>query len=105
MAKNTNWDDAPDDEINESLYERIVGLGEFFPSFVNSAVSNSISATKVIAKNAFYYGSNGIWILATTFVIMVLPFAVQKELHELEKSEQQARQAMLLGPQKKAIQK
>lgn len=87
MDQKIDWDNVPDDEIHETLVERIVGLSEFCPDVVNKAVSKAFNTTRSLVKGAFYYGSNGIWILTTSFVIVALPFAVVKELHELEKSE------------------
>uniref|UniRef100_A0A0K0FP69 Mitochondrial import receptor subunit TOM22 homolog n=1 Tax=Strongyloides venezuelensis TaxID=75913 RepID=A0A0K0FP69_STRVS len=95
-----NWDLVPDEELEETIIERIVGLSEFCPDVVSKAVSATFNTSKTMVKGAFYYARNGIWILATTFVIGAVPYLVAKELHEFERSERMSRQALLLGPQK-----
>uniref|UniRef100_A0AC35TG78 Mitochondrial import receptor subunit TOM22 homolog n=1 Tax=Rhabditophanes sp. KR3021 TaxID=114890 RepID=A0AC35TG78_9BILA len=99
-----DWDNVPDSDLTESLTERLVGLTEFLPPWVSRAGTCTINATKALANASFYYGTNAIWVLSTTFVIIVLPYAVSKELHDLEVSEAKQRKEMLLGPQgKKAL--
>uniref|UniRef100_A0A0N5BXY1 Mitochondrial import receptor subunit TOM22 homolog n=1 Tax=Strongyloides papillosus TaxID=174720 RepID=A0A0N5BXY1_STREA len=104
MDKKIDWDSVPDEDIEETLIERIVGLSEFCPDVVNKAVGAAFNTSKTLVKGAFYYARNGIWILATTFVIGAVPFLVAKELHDLDKAEQMSRQAVLLGPQKQQLQ-
>lgn len=49
------WDDIPDDELHETLLERLVGLGEAFPESLRNAASQSLSLSYSAVTNGIYY--------------------------------------------------
>uniref|UniRef100_A0A1I7W6W4 Mitochondrial import receptor subunit TOM22 homolog n=1 Tax=Heterorhabditis bacteriophora TaxID=37862 RepID=A0A1I7W6W4_HETBA len=126
------WDEIPDDELEvyyylciiivvychytklfvrnrfqETLWERIEGLGEMVPGGLKKVVTGGVGWSVWGAKGAvglnriidcnivcLYYhftqftlARNTVWIVATTSLIMFLPYIVEKERSDLEKTQ------------------
>ena len=47
-----HWDDVPDEELEETVWERVVGLGEMFPQPVRKAASTSVNLSVSLVQNA-----------------------------------------------------
>ncbi|MFH4980699.1 hypothetical protein AB6A40_007408 [Gnathostoma spinigerum] len=92
------WDKIPDDELEETLMERIYGLREMFPQSFRDSVSSTISMSIWGAQYGFYLVKNAAWIAATTSLIMFLPYIIEKERSDLGKSQVAQQQQLLLGP-------
>ncbi|KAJ1371871.1 Mitochondrial import receptor subunit TOM22 [Parelaphostrongylus tenuis] len=92
------FDDIPDDELEETILERLEGLGEMMPPGLRKAVSNGVSWSWWGAKSLWYLARQGIWIAATTSLIMFMPYVIEKERSDLEKTQAAQQRQMLLGP-------
>uniref|UniRef100_A0A915BYH5 Mitochondrial import receptor subunit TOM22 homolog n=1 Tax=Parascaris univalens TaxID=6257 RepID=A0A915BYH5_PARUN len=92
------WDQIPDDELDETIAERLWGLTEMFPESLRRGVGASVNWSIWAAKSSFSLAKSAIWIVATTSVIMFLPYIIEKERSDLEKSQLAQQRQMLLGP-------
>ncbi|PAV84622.1 hypothetical protein WR25_00719 [Diploscapter pachys] len=93
-----DWDDVPDDELEETILERIEGMSEMVPQSVRKAVTSTTSWTIWTVKSTFGLARNTAWIVATSSLVMFLPYIIEKERSDMERSQVLAQQQMLLGP-------
>lgn len=91
---------ADDDEefIDETLVERLWGLTEMFPESVRSACSTVTSFTWDSTKVCFKFSRNAMWILASSFTILILPVMFEKERASMQEMQLQQQRQILLGP-------
>ncbi|CAI5442265.1 unnamed protein product [Caenorhabditis angaria] len=92
------FDAIPDNELHETLLERIEGLGEMFPPTLTNGVSSTLSWSVWGVKGLFSLTKSTIWIVTTTSLIAFLPFIIEKEISDLEKTQVAQQRQMLLGP-------
>uniref|UniRef100_A0A0N5AHU0 Mitochondrial import receptor subunit TOM22 homolog n=1 Tax=Syphacia muris TaxID=451379 RepID=A0A0N5AHU0_9BILA len=92
------WDKIPDDELEETVMERIVGLGEMFPISLRKTAKSSVDWGIWLAQSAFSLSKSAVWIVATTSIITLLPYIIEKEKSDLEKSQVAQQRQLLLGP-------
>ncbi|CAI2347324.1 unnamed protein product [Caenorhabditis sp. 36 PRJEB53466] len=92
------FDEIPDSEIQETLLERIEGLGDMFPDSLCSAVSSGVSWSKWGIRGVLNVTKNAVWIISTTSLIAFLPYIIEKERSDLEKTQVAQQRQMLLGP-------
>ncbi|KAL7070070.1 hypothetical protein ACQ4LE_010956 [Meloidogyne hapla] len=92
-------EEIDDDQLEETLFERIEGLKEMFPSGLRSAFCYSVGAGWSLLSNSFWFARNATWVLSTSAFIMILPYFVDKELRDMEKSTLKQQKQLLLGPQ------
>ncbi|KAJ1360153.1 Mitochondrial import receptor subunit TOM22 [Parelaphostrongylus tenuis] len=92
------FDEIPDDELEETIFERLEGLGEMMPLGLRRAVSKGLSWSVWGAKSIWYLTRQAIWIAATTSLIMFVPYVIEKERSDLEKAQAAQQRQMLLGP-------
>ncbi|CAB3405630.1 unnamed protein product [Caenorhabditis bovis] len=98
MAARDEFDNIPDSELHETFLERIEGLGEMFPESLRKLTSSSVSWTFWGAQTAFNLTRNTVWVVCTTSLIAFLPYIIEKERSDLEKTQVAAQRQMLLGP-------
>uniref|UniRef100_A0A914KFY5 Mitochondrial import receptor subunit TOM22 homolog n=1 Tax=Meloidogyne incognita TaxID=6306 RepID=A0A914KFY5_MELIC len=89
-----------DDQLEETLLERIEGLKEMFPVKLRSAVYYSVGAGWTLLGTSFSLARKATWVLSTSAFIMILPYFIDKELRDMEKSQLKQQQQLLLGPSK-----
>ncbi|RCN26562.1 hypothetical protein ANCCAN_27711 [Ancylostoma caninum] len=92
------FDDIPDDELEETLLERLEGLTEMVPQCLRKAVTNGASWSAWGVKSLWYITRQAVWIGATTSLIMFMPYIIEKERSDLEKTQVAQQRQMLLGP-------
>ncbi|CAJ0582102.1 unnamed protein product, partial [Mesorhabditis spiculigera] len=93
-----DWDEVDDDDIEESSWERLEGLSEMFPSFMCSFAGVAVDWASWGASSGFWLASNALWIGATSSLILFLPYIIEKERSDMEKSQVAQQRQMLLGP-------
>uniref|UniRef100_A0A915E4H9 Mitochondrial import receptor subunit TOM22 homolog n=1 Tax=Ditylenchus dipsaci TaxID=166011 RepID=A0A915E4H9_9BILA len=98
MSVERNWDDVPDDELEESVFERVEGLKEMFPEGLRSSVSLTVSWSSWLGKETFSLAKSAVWVVSVSAMIMLMPYYIEKEMHDLEKEQTKQQQQMLLGP-------
>ena len=92
------WDDIPDAELEETLLERLEGLGEAVPASLRSFVCGTVNWSTWAVTSGFSLARQGVWIVATTSLIMFLPYIIEKERADIEKTQMAQQRQMLLGP-------
>eukprot|EP00058_Branchiostoma_floridae_P019568 XP_002605058.1 hypothetical protein BRAFLDRAFT_124135 [Branchiostoma floridae] len=92
-------DDIDDEDVeDESLFERIVGLTEMFPDSMRSGVSGVTSLSVSGTKWLYQFTRRSLWVVSTSFMILVLPVIFETEKAQMEQQQlQQQRQVIING--------
>eukprot|EP00062_Callorhinchus_milii_P026916 gi/632989599/ref/XP_007883734.1/ PREDICTED: mitochondrial import receptor subunit TOM22 homolog [Callorhinchus milii] len=90
--------DDDDDELDETLAERLWGLTEMFPEGMRSATGVAADCSLVLAKKFYSFSRSALWICTTSFMILVLPVVFETEKLQLEQQQLQQQRQILLGP-------
>jgi len=96
--RNIDWDSVPDEELNETCWERVEALKEIFPAGIRHGVYGTLDWSWWFSKKMFYFTKSALWIGSTSAMLMVFPVIVEKELAEMAKAQLMQQQQMLLGP-------
>lgn len=99
------WDEIPDEEIDETLLERLEGLTEAVPESLRNAVCTTASWTTSFVFGALSFTRSAAWVVATSSLIMFLPYIIEKERSDIEKTQMAQQRQMLLGPAASQMQK
>jgi len=87
-----------DEDIDETLAERLMGLSEMFPESLRkgttSLVKNSWSGTQYL----YGFSRSAAWILFSTASILFMPVMIETERLSILDQQKQAKTQMLLGP-------
>ncbi|VDN53464.1 unnamed protein product [Dracunculus medinensis] len=101
MSEGDIWDSIPDDELEETIMERLWGLREMFPESFRSRVDYSVRLGIWATQMGFVLFSllrSIVWIGATTGLVMCVPYMIEKERAEMEKTQIEQQKKLLLGP-------
>ncbi|XP_055032033.1 mitochondrial import receptor subunit TOM22 homolog [Misgurnus anguillicaudatus] len=90
--------DDEDEELDETLLERLWGLTEMFPDSMRSAAEVSAQCSLSVAKKLYSFSRSALWIGTTSFMILVLPVVFETERLQLEQQQLQQQRQILLGP-------
>ncbi|XP_060794913.1 mitochondrial import receptor subunit TOM22 homolog [Neoarius graeffei] len=90
--------EGDDDDLDETLAERLWGLTEMFPDTLRSAAEVSAQCSLSVAKKVYSFSRTALWIGATSFMILVLPVVFETERLQLEQQQLQQQRQILLGP-------
>lgn len=88
---------------DETIIERIFGLGEMFPERLTKIVSTTVKKTTSYFKWAFTTGKSVTWILATTAIILVAPISIETERKDYEEKMKRQERDILLGGDETSI--
>ena len=83
---------------DETLVERLIALTEMFPEPVRDYSYSVYENTKSLSKNVFSWTNSGIWVVATSFTILIFPIIVEQERSTLEEQQSMQQRQLLLGP-------
>lgn len=87
-----------DDELDETLAERLWGLTEMFPEPVRNLADASAQCSLTLAKKLYGFSRAALWVGTTSFMILVLPVVFETERLQLEQQQLQQQRQILLGP-------
>ncbi|KAL7857218.1 hypothetical protein SRHO_G00161170 [Serrasalmus rhombeus] len=87
-----------DEDLDETLLERLWGLTEMFPDTLRSAAEVSAQHSLSIAKKLYSFSRTALWVGSTSFMILVLPVVFETERLQLEQQQLQQQRQILLGP-------
>ncbi|KAK1155396.1 hypothetical protein AOXY_G27221 [Acipenser oxyrinchus oxyrinchus] len=90
--------DDEDDELEETLSERLWGLTEMFPEGMRSAAGATLHCSLSLAKTMYSFTRSALWVGTTSFMILVLPVVFETEKLQLEQQQLQQQRQILLGP-------
>jgi len=88
----------PEDEAEESMGERMVGLTEMLPEGVRRRAGKTIELAASTAKKAYGWSRTGVWIFFSTAIIAVAPALFETERFQMEEMQKMQQRQMLLGP-------
>ncbi|KAL4647861.1 hypothetical protein GN956_G8862 [Arapaima gigas] len=90
--------DEDDDELDETLLERLWGLTEMFPDRLRSVAEVSAQCSLSVAKKVYSFTRSALWVGTTSFMILVLPVVFETERLQVEQQQLQQQRQILLGP-------
>ncbi|XP_029934506.1 mitochondrial import receptor subunit TOM22 homolog [Myripristis murdjan] len=91
-------EDDDDEDLDETLVERLWGLTEMFPDTVRSAAEVSAQCSVSLVKKLYSFSRSALWVGTTSFMILVLPVVFETERLQLEQQQLQQQRQILLGP-------
>ncbi|KAG9483774.1 hypothetical protein GDO78_009606, partial [Eleutherodactylus coqui] len=77
-----------DDELDETLSERLWGLTEMFPDSLRSVAGATFDLSVCAAKKMYSFSRSALWIGTTSFMILVLPVVFETEKLQMEQQQQ-----------------
>ncbi|KAK7502089.1 hypothetical protein BaRGS_00006841 [Batillaria attramentaria] len=87
-----------DDDIDETLTERLWGLTEMFPDSVQKMFTSLASFSFKAVKVGYGLSRSALWIAASSATIMVLPVVFESERAQQQEQQLQQQRQILLGP-------
>jgi len=103
LQDHRNDDDDYDEDTDETLVERLIGLTEMFPEKLRSVVCNVSSSSWAGGKWLYSAGRVGLWVLASSATILALPVMFENERSQMEEQQIQQQRQLLLGPNAAAM--
>ncbi|CAL8302374.1 unnamed protein product [Lota lota] len=91
-------EDDEDEELDETLMERLWGLTEMFPDTVRNVADASANCSVSLVKKLYSFSRSALWVGTTSFMILVLPVVFETERLQLEQQQLQQQRQILLGP-------
>ena len=87
-----------DEFEDETLSERLWGLTEMFPEPVRNVVGTVFDGTVGLSKNVYFGSRKTLWVLGSSFTILILPIICEQERSTLEEQQAAQQRELLLGP-------
>ncbi|KAI1301686.1 Mitochondrial import receptor subunit TOM22 -like protein [Halotydeus destructor] len=87
-----------DEEIDETLSERLWGLTEMFPNPVRNGVGKLTYGTISSTKWLYQFSRSACWVFFTSAVVLVAPVLFEMERAQMIEMEKQQQRQILLGP-------
>jgi len=91
-------DELDDEDLDETLVERLVGLTEMFPQPVRNGFVHVVSGSVSGVKSLYGFGRSALWVLFTSSVVLLAPLALEMERSQMEEMSKQQQRQILLGP-------
>ncbi|KAG7153783.1 mitochondrial import receptor subunit TOM22 homolog [Homarus americanus] len=90
--------DDDDEDVDESLGERLWGLTEMFPDRLRTTSVNAVSSSVSFMKSTYELTRQVVWIAVSTSVILFAPVMFELERLNVEEMMKQDRNRLVLGP-------
>ncbi|XP_076440304.1 mitochondrial import receptor subunit TOM22 homolog [Babylonia areolata] len=87
-----------DDDLDETLAERLWGLTEMFPKPVQKIVGDAFCMSVSALVGGYALGRNILWIAASSATILALPVIFESERAQQQEQQLQQQRQILLGP-------
>ncbi|CAG0918114.1 unnamed protein product [Notodromas monacha] len=98
----TRWaheaDDFDDDDLDETLSERLFGLTEMFPESVRSGSVKLAALSAKAVKNIYGFSRSAVWVVISSSLILFAPVVFEIERAKVVESQRQHQRQVLLGP-------
>lgn len=91
-------DDLDDEDLDETLSERLWGLTEMFPERLRSVTAGVTQLSWNGTKWLYEVGRVGLWVAASSATILALPVMFETERAQMEEQQLQQQRQILLGP-------
>ncbi|XP_034948753.1 mitochondrial import receptor subunit TOM22 homolog [Chelonus insularis] len=87
-----------EDEEDESLSERLLGLTEMFPEEVRNFGYNVITGLTSHIKTLYNFSCSATWVLFSSSAILFAPILIEIERAQMEEMQRSQQKQVLLGP-------
>lgn len=87
-----------DDDLDESLAERLWGLGEMFPESVRNATYSVASNTWDGVKGIYSFSRVATWLFFSSSVLLFAPLIFEIERAQMDEIQRSQQKQVLLGP-------
>ncbi|KAG7204238.1 hypothetical protein KM043_002066 [Ampulex compressa] len=87
-----------DDEEDESLSERLLGLTEMFPEEIRSFGYNLGSYVGTCVKGLYSFSCSATWLFFSSSAILFAPIVFEVERAQMEEVQRSQQKQVLLGP-------
>ncbi|XP_013784929.1 mitochondrial import receptor subunit TOM22 homolog [Limulus polyphemus] len=87
-----------EEDLDETLGERLWALTEMFPESLRNATSSLITGSAISVKWAYGFSRSVFWIVFSSSVILMAPVMFESERMQLEEMQKQQQRQILLGP-------
>ncbi|XP_070379426.1 mitochondrial import receptor subunit TOM22 homolog [Dermacentor albipictus] len=91
-------EEVDDLDLDETLYERLLGLTEMFPPKLRRGVYDLAHFSLSSAKGLFGFGRSAFWIIFSSSAILFAPVIFELERLQVEEMSRQQQRQILLGP-------
>ncbi|XP_076459734.1 mitochondrial import receptor subunit TOM22 homolog [Babylonia areolata] len=98
LARPGFQDEEDEDDLDETLAERLWGLTEMFPAPVQKLIETSFNMSFSALKAGYSLGRVALWVAASSSAILVLPVVFESERAQQQQQELQQQRQILLGP-------
>ncbi|XP_053984170.1 mitochondrial import receptor subunit TOM22 homolog [Hylaeus anthracinus] len=90
--------DGEDDEEDESLVERLVGLTEMFPEEVRNFGYNVGTCLHACMEGLYGFSCSAAWLFFSSSAILFAPILFEMERAQMEEVQRTQQKQVLLGP-------
>ncbi|KAL1227012.1 Mitochondrial import receptor [Trichinella pseudospiralis] len=90
-------DDA-DQDVEETVAERLIGLTEMLPESVQKAIFTVCSTASELGQKLFVFTRSAMWIAASSAMILILPVMFEKDRADFQQMHLQQQNQILFGP-------
>uniref|UniRef100_A0A0P4W7Z3 Mitochondrial import receptor subunit TOM22 homolog n=1 Tax=Scylla olivacea TaxID=85551 RepID=A0A0P4W7Z3_SCYOL len=87
-----------DEDLDESLLERVWGLTEMFPDRLRSTCSSTVSSSLNLLKSTYELSRQVVWVAVSSSVILFAPVMFELERLNVEEMMKQDRNRLVFGP-------
>ncbi|GLH05858.1 hypothetical protein R5R35_010893 [Gryllus longicercus] len=96
--KSDEDDSLDDDELDETLAERLWGLSEMFPESVRNVTYNVASGTWHGVRGLYAFSRVATWLFFSSSVLLFAPLIFEVERAQMEEVQRSQQKQVLLGP-------
>lgn len=87
-----------DEDLDESLLERVWGLTEMFPDRLRSTCSSTVSTSLSLLKSTYELSRQVVWVAVSSSVVLFAPVMFELERLNVEEMMKQDRNRLVFGP-------
>lgn len=91
-------EDDDDEDLDETLAERLWGLTEMFPESVRNATYSLSTGTVSGAKGLYSFSRSAFWVIFSSSLILFAPVLLEVERAQMEEQQRNQTKQVLLGP-------
>jgi len=92
-------DDTPAPTYDESLFDRLTALRDIIPPKARARLSSATATLTSAANTSISYGGKGLWVIATSILLLGIPYALALGEEQQYVEEERQRGMMEQGAQ------
>ncbi|OWF43169.1 mitochondrial import receptor subunit TOM22 homolog [Mizuhopecten yessoensis] len=91
-------EEEDEEDIDETLRERLIGLTEMFPENVRTVCGNAATFAMAASKASYGFTRSALWVVASAATILTLPVVFESERAQHQEMQREQERQILLGP-------